>query len=230
MKEFLEKHELAVTIGLIIIYVVSNSICAQNFKLTDYRTAICNMALSLAILVFIIKNNLREYYGLIKLTNSKRFLYFLPLYLIVSVNFWNGINMNHTIPEIIFFIISMIGVGFLEEIIYRGFLFKMMEKDNVKLAVIVSSITFGIGHIVNLLNGEAFIPTLLQICYSTSIGFLFVTIFQKSKSLLPCIIAHSALNALYIFYKENDVLLYTIPILFTIISIWYTLYIKKHVK
>lgn len=60
----------------------------------------------------------------------------------------------------------MINVEFIEEIIFRGFLFKMMEKDNVKRAIIVNEITFGIGHIVNLLNGEELIPTLMQICYA----------------------------------------------------------------
>ena len=64
----------------------------------------------------------------------------------------------------------MINIGFLEEIIFRGFLFKMLEKDNVKTAIIVSSITFGMGHIVNLLNGADLVPTLLQVCYALAIG------------------------------------------------------------
>lgn len=93
-------------------------------------------------------------------------MYFIPLFLIVSVNLWNGININNTHIEIIFHILTMLNVGFIEEIIFRGFLFKMIEKDNVKSAIIVSSITFGIGHIVNLLNGADFVPTLIQICYA----------------------------------------------------------------
>ena len=82
----------------------------------------------------------------------------------------------------------MINIGFIEEIIFRGFLYKMMEQDNVKTAIIVSSITFGIGHIINLLNGATLIPTLMQICYAISTGYLFVIIFYKSKSIIPCII------------------------------------------
>lgn len=46
----------------------------------------------------------------------------------------------------------MINIGFLEEIIFRGILYKSIEKDNKKLAIIISSVTFGIGHIVNLLK------------------------------------------------------------------------------
>ena len=90
-----------------------------------------------------------SYYGLTKVTNVKAYLYFIPLLLIVSVNLWNGININNSTSEIIFYILTMINVGFIEEIIFRGFLFKMMAKDNVKRAIIVSAITFGIGHIVN---------------------------------------------------------------------------------
>ena len=89
--------------------------------------------------------------------------------------------------------LSMACVGVIEEVIFRGFLFKAMCKDNIKLAVFISSITFGMGHIVNLLNGKDLIATLLQICYASAIGFLFTIIFYKGKSLLPCIITHGCL-------------------------------------
>ena len=77
----------------------------------------------------------------------------------------------------------MILIGFLEEIIFRVFLFQIMAKDNIKSAIIVISLTFRIGHIVNLLNVVDIIPTLIQIFYSISIGYLFAIIFIKRNSL-----------------------------------------------
>lgn len=227
MQKTFEKYEMIITILLIIIYVVSNSLCMQNFGVGDYRTAIVNFALSLAIIVFILKHNLGEYYGLTKLPRFKEFLYFIPLIIIMSVNLWSGIHINNSAPEIIFYILSMIGVGFLEEIIFRGFLFKMMEKDNVNRAIIVTSITFGIGHIINLLNGSDLVPTLIQICYAIAIGYLFVIIFQKGKSLWPCIITHAVFNALSIFNVENMISIYIVPIFLIVIPIWYAIYIKN---
>ena len=56
-----------------------------------------------------------------------------------------------------------------------------MQKDNEKLSIIISLFTFGIGHIVNLLNGSDLIPTLIQIYYAIALGFLFVIIFNKNK-------------------------------------------------
>lgn len=230
MEKYFEKHETFITILLIIIYVVTNSYCMQNFGTNDYRTAIWNFVLSLAIIIFIEKNKLGEYYGLTKFPKFKDFLFFIPLLIIMSVNLWNGININNSMTEIIFHILSMIGVGFLEEIIFRGFLFKMMEKDNVNRAILVTSLTFGIGHIVNLLNGAELIPTLIQICNAVAIGYLFVVIFQKGKSLWPCIIAHATINSLSIFNIDNNFSLYIIPIFIIAISISYALYIRKVIK
>ena len=106
-----------------------------------------------------------------------------------------------------------------------------MEKDSVKAAVIVTSLTFGVGHIINLLNGAEFIPTLLQVIYSTSVGYLFVTIFQKSKSLWPCIITHMLVNSLSILNTvENTLSIYVAPIFLTIVPLLYTFYIKKTIK
>lgn len=90
----------------------------------------------------------------------------------------------------------MINVGFIEEVIFSGFLFKMMAKENVKRAMIVSALTFGIGHIVNLLNGAEFISTIMQVCYAVCLGYLFVVIFYKSKFLIPCIVIHGVINSL----------------------------------
>ena len=123
----------------------------------------------------------------------------------------------------------MINIGFIEELIFRGFLFRMMAKNNVKSAIIVCALTFGIGHIVNLLNGAALIPTLMQICYATAIGYLFVIIFHKSKSLVPCIITHCLVNSLSIFNVENNLSLYIAPVFLTIIPFAYATYINKKI-
>lgn len=230
IKKLFERHETFMCIMLIILYVVINSYCLQNFGTTDYRSAIINTIFSVALLILIIGLKRTSYYGLTKVSDSKRYLYFIPLLLIVSVNLWGGIHVNNTSSELLFHVITMINVGFIEEIIFRGILFKMMEKDSLKRAMIVSAITFGIGHIVNLLNGADVIPTLLQICYATAIGFLFVIIFYKSKSLVPCIITHSLINSLSIFSSENEMLSYVASAFLIIVPLIYAVYISKVVK
>lgn len=228
MKKIFEKHETFFCILLIILYIIINSYCIQNYGIDNYKSAIINTLFSilLIILIFILKKV--KYYGLTKVSKLKKYLYFIPLILIVSVNLWNGININNSSKEITFYIINMINIGFIEEIIFRGFLFKMIEKDSVKTAILISAITFGIGHIINLFNGADFIKTLMQICYATSIGYLFVIIFYKSKSLIPCIITHSLVNALSIFNIQSQS--FTSSIFLIIFPLIYAFYINKTVK
>lgn len=230
MKKVFEKYETLFCILLIIVYIIVNSYCIQNFGIEDYRSTVINtiFSISLIILIKILKRT--SYYGLTKVINLKEYLYFIPLLLIVSVNLWNGININNSNSEIVFYILTMMNVGFIEEVIFRGFLFKMMAKDNVKSAIIVSAVTFGIGHIINLLNGADLIPTLMQVCYAISIGYLFVIIFYKSKSLIPCIITHSAVNSLSIFNVEKGISLYVSSMFLIIVPLVYAVYINKKIK
>ena len=222
MRKFFFKYETLCCISLIILYIVSN----MFISITSYSGVIVNTLLSIFLIGLIIYLDRVKYYGLVLVKDSKKFLYFIPLLLIISVNLWNGININNSVVEIICHIISMINIGFIEEIIFRRFLFKMMEKDDLKSAIIVSSITFGIGHIINLFTGGEFLSTLMQVFYCISIGYLFVLIFHKSGSLIPCIMCHSIFNALTIFHVDGS-LIYLSSIFLIIVPLVYSYYINK---
>jgi len=227
VNKIFEKHETIFCITLIILYITINSFCIQNFGIDSYKSAIINTIFSIVLVILMIVLKRSKYYGLTKVTNLKKYLYFIPLVLIVSVNLWNGININNSTSEIIFYIINMINIGFIEEIIFRGFLFKMIAKDSVKSAIIISAITFGIGHIINLFNGADLVPTVLQIGYAMSIGYLFAIIFYKSGSLIPCIITHSLVNSLSIFNVGSS---YISSIFLIIFPFIYAVYINKTIK
>jgi len=81
-----------------------------------------------------------------------------------------------------------------------------MLRDSIKWAVIVSSITFGLGHIINLLNGSGMglAENLVQIFFAVLIGFLYVIIFWRSGSLWPCVISHSVFNSLSAFSVDGE--------------------------
>ena len=109
--------------------------------------------------------------------------------------------------EFALYALSMLFVGFLEELIFRGFLFNAMLKDGTKSAIIVSSVTFGIGHIVNLFNGSGatLVPNLCQVVSAIAIGFLFVVMFYRGKSIIPCILAHQFINVTSFFANESAI-------------------------
>lgn len=237
MKRLYEKNELTFALIWIGIYIISLSLgdkVSEIIGVEKIANAAIGLVMMLGLYIWVLKNGLWEYYGFCRLKRSaKDYLYFTPLVLLVSVNLWWGAQFRLTPLETAFYVFSMLCVGFLEELIFRGFLFKALCKDNVKQAIIISSVTFGIGHIVNLLNGADLVPTLLQICYAIAAGFLFTYIFHTSGSLWPCVLAHSGINSLSVFSSERAELMgnQIIGAVFLIVlSVGYSLYIVRKTK
>lgn len=211
MKKLYEKSELTFAIIWIVAYCVLQSLANPLNKIigVEYSASAIFCILQTVILfVFIKKNYLLERYGLCKAAvPARRLFYYVPLIILATGNLWNGIAVNYPIADAVCRIVCMLCVGFLEEVIFRGFLFQAMAKDNVKSAIIVSSITFGIGHLMNLVNGSGMdlVNNLCQVTFAVAMGFLLVTIFYRSSSLIPCIITHSAVNMLNTFANETGI-------------------------
>ena len=210
MKKLYEKSELTFAIVWIVVYCVLQSVANPLNKVIGIEyaaSAVFCILQTIVLLIFILKNKLQKRYGLCKpLVPACRFLYYVPLVVLASGNLWNGIALNYTPVETVCRIVCMLCVGFLEEVIFRGLLFKAIAKDNIKSAVIISSVTFGIGHIINLFNGSGMnlVNNLSQIVFAITVGFLLVTIFYRGGSLLPCIFVHAAINMLGTFANDMN--------------------------
>ena len=211
MTKLYKKSEISFAILWIVAYVILSSLADQlseTVGVIKSVTAVLHLAMSVILFFWIRNNKLSEKYGFCRpAVPAKRFLYYLPLILIASTAFWGGIKLQYSLPEALLYFISMCCVGFLEEVIFRGLLFRAMEKDNLKTAMIVSALTFGLGHIVNLFNGSGRNPasSAVQIVFAVLVGFVLVLIFYHSRSLIPCILFHSANNMLTAFSAETSI-------------------------
>ena len=122
----------------------------------------------------------------------------------------------------------MMLIGFVEEMIFRGFLFRaMLANGNKAAAIIVSSVTFGIGHLVNLFAGQASFDTVMQVIFAVSWGFILTMVFYKSKSLIPCIIAHAMIDVFSVFGAENRLVDQIYILATVIVSIVYCIYLSR---
>lgn len=207
LTELYRKNELLFSLVWIGAYVLLFSLAdglSETIGTEKLLTAPAALLMSALLLCWIRRNGLSEKYGLVqKAVDRKQVLFYVPLVVLVSLNLWGGVSMRLTVPESVLYVITMLCVGFLEEVIFRGFLFQTLVKDNVTQAIIIASVTFGFGHIVNLLNGAEFVPTLLQVCYATAIGYLFTILFYRTGTLIPCILAHGVFNSLSAFGAER---------------------------
>ena len=200
MKKLFDKNEVTFAIIIIVIYVVGSSLMMNLSELIGIPfvfEAVFDIALAAVLAVFVAKNGLKEYFGLCKPeVSAGKMLFYIPLLLTASVGIIFGFAPQYDSVPLVIHTVFMLFVGFLEEMIFRGFLFRGMAKNNMTAAIIVSAVTFGIGHIVNLFNGYDLFSNILQIIYAVAVGFLLVFIFIRTGSLVPCIVFHSLNNVL----------------------------------
>ncbi len=200
MKKIFDRNEVTFAIILIVVYVVGSSVMMNLSEAVGtgflFET-VFTVALFIVLAVFITKNGLQEHLGLCKPeVPAGKMLLYIPLPVIAAVGVIFGFAPQYEPLVLVFHTVSMLFVGFLEEIIFRGFLFRGMAKNNMTAAIIVSAVTFGVGHIVNLLNGYDLVSALIQIVYAVAVGFLLIFIFVRTGSLIPCIAFHSLNNIL----------------------------------
>lgn len=239
LKKLYDKSKIWFALLWIIIYCVLMSVgdvLSAAVGTDKSITLVIGLSLAVILLCFLKKNGLFEEYGLCAPRSSLRsMLYYAPILIMLTANLWYGVAAVSDALKAVLYILSMLCVGLLEELIFRGLLFEAMRKDNVKVAVAVSSITFGIGHIINLINGSGaeLLPNLLQVVYATAAGFMFVMMYYKSKSLLVCIVAHGVFNALSIFANETNAtfeMRILTAVLLTVITGSYALYLALSMK
>ncbi|MDL2246383.1 CPBP family intramembrane metalloprotease [Methanobrevibacter sp. OttesenSCG-928-K11] len=140
-------------------------------------------------------------------------------------------------------VIYCISIGLWEETLCRGlFLTNMLKKwGNTKKGIIksivLSSMIFGILHIISAINGNL-ISSLIQVAYASIMGILLAVIYIKTKSLWSAIILHIILNfAAYLmpFLVPNSVgmdqgLFIIILILFNLVFLIYSYFIIINIK
>lgn len=234
MTKLYKKSELWFALVWIIVYVVGTGLAeGASGALGTEKCLVLPWLAALTVLaaVWLKKQGLLRRYGLCKTgVKASRFLFYLPLAVMVSCSLWFGVKTDLPPVETALAAACMLCVGFLEEVIFRGFLFKAMSRDSVKAAIAVSSLTFGIGHIVNLVNGSgaALVPTLCQVVYAAAAGFLFAVMFYRGGSLWACVAGHAAMNVISVFGKDmTDEQTVLVSLVLTAVTAAYTLVLMK---
>ncbi|MDE6666425.1 MAG: CPBP family intramembrane metalloprotease [Ruminococcus sp.] len=241
MKLF-KKNEITFSVVLILIYVFGESAMlrvSEKIGVEFLAEMIFCIIMSVIVFLFIRRNSLEQYLGLKKSEiSASKMLFYIPLLLIGGVSAFFGLGMKYSLTVAVIHTVMMICVGFLEEVIFRGFLFRGIAKQNITRAVIISSVTFGIGHFVNLLNGYNLLENITQVIYAVSVGFLLVFIFLRTCSIIPCIVFHGFNNSMSAFATGNllidkfgeesaDIIASSIRIVMTVVYLIYIIKLPK---
>lgn len=159
-----------------------------------------------AILFYLIKHRGLKELGFQKPVSGsgRRFLYFVPLLTLSAASFAGGI-ISDADMMIVLNLFFTLGIGFAEEIYFRGIICGIW-KDNEKAAIIISSVLFALCHLMNIMGGAGLSETLLQIAFALVYGFVMAFIFLRAESIWPCILLHAFHDFCGFITAEEDII------------------------
>ena len=237
MTKIFKKNKILIPMSAIVLMILS--IAVQGIIINILPENILSSEKSLTIVSILVKSLFAVIIAFITLKLYKIKIEFGKNNLVKGI-FWYGIvlciacvfniigsyqkpeiSLLQALPMLILFLVDCIGVGFYEEILYRGLIFNSLKKyfgENKKgiyASVILSALVFGGYHLANLfVHPDLVISTISQFIYASFVGVLFAVIYYRSKNILPCIILHTIFDfASYIwicFSKNIDQMMNTV--------------------
>ncbi|MBR2255947.1 MAG: CPBP family intramembrane metalloprotease [Blautia sp.] len=229
MRKLYEEKETLFAVLWIVAYCVVLGTIRGNFGDESVCMLLALLVFAAAVTVFVKSEHLEEKYGLAGWPKDiRKYLFFIPMWILATGNIWGGINPYYRGAAQVTAAFSMILVGYVEEMIFRGFLLRAMLRENkTASAIIVSAVTFGIGHIINLFTGHASFETMMQILFAVSWGFIFTMVCYKSGSIIPCIIAHAMIDVFSVFAADNEMFDWIYIGSTIVVAIVYCIYLSR---
>lgn len=182
------------------IYVVAMNIgdaLSEAIGVPNSGTTAVLVVLSLWLIFYLRRDGWLRYYGVraVRRSDFKKTWLYIPLVLIVVMQFTKGMRDDLDLTAVLLIVALMLCVGFLEELIFRGMLFRGIQRtSNLTRAVVISGVTFGIGHIVNLARGMSVVDQLTQIGFAVVLGIVLALLFAVTETIIPLIVFHALVN------------------------------------
>ena len=229
MRKLYEQKEMLFAVLWIVAYCVIVGTIRGYFGMESIYMLLALALFTAAIIIFVKANHLEDKYGLAGWPKDmNKYLFFIPMWILATGNIWGGFSPSYHGVSLVIAALSMVLVGFVEEMIFRGFLFRaMLSKNKTTVAIIVSAVTFGIGHIVNLFIVQTGFETVIQIIFAISWGFILTMVCFQSGSIIPCIIAHSAIDVLSLLGADNEIFDWIYIVTTIIVAIVYSIYLGR---
>lgn len=146
------------------------------------------------------------YFGISKLCKTEKIWFLIGLALPLTVVVFylltqyvvfdkqEPLPLNTVLTFIIGSFITACSAGAIEEILFRGYLFKLIEdKWNVATAVLVTSVLFGALHLLTV-NGQQLLDVCLILIAGTLVGILFSLIVYKTRVVWNAVVVHIIWN------------------------------------
>lgn len=186
--------------------------------------------LAIGLIIYVLRGQRwKDLYLDSKIKSPHDFLLYAPLLIVLMIIFFGNEGLNLTsIPNLLLMLIIQICVvGVIEEIMFRGIMLKALEGKGTTVAVLISSVFFGLTHAIQLIGGQSLEDTILQIIYAFVLGAVLALLVLHKHTLIATIVFHGVHNFLNFMAKTErtaSILDYVIVAILVVYMIW--LFIK----
>lgn len=133
-------------------------------------------------------------------------LFCLPAFLVVVNNMpilslaWGNAHIDRPAEYVWLFALECLAVGLFEEMAFRGVVFLTVLEGRRKtklgafVSIAITSVVFGVVHLVNVFAGSSLPAVLLQVGYSALIGAMCSVVLMKTANIWLCVVLHAVYN------------------------------------
>lgn len=208
-----------------IIYSFSEKF-SKLFGENHILTVFTIMIYIIVLYIFLKKRNMLSVYGIClpKYWTKRDIGWLIPLLSFPFANMYLQGNQTMIQNSWIMFLLMLFTV-FLEELLFRGYLlvyfFDKCGNDSKWIGIIISSVLFGMFHIVNLFQGADIVYTMIQILCACAIGLCLCMLVSQYKSIFPGTIVHYIINITSLHMEKSN---YHVLVFFFILSVLHIFY------
>lgn len=179
-----------------------SDIIGLSSKITFF---IAYSVVALILAIFTNKNKNWHYYGFNPIGRIKRGdkRLFIPLFIIALLPLIAGFSTDLKSEDIIYLIVYMAFVAFVEETLFRGAILRTLQKKSDRLAIWGSCLLFAIPHIMNTLTGKDLVQTIIQVLFAFVIGLILAMLVIKTNNIILLIAYHFTSNTVSSITSSN---------------------------
>ncbi|MGL6201462.1 MAG: lysostaphin resistance A-like protein [Lachnospiraceae bacterium] len=192
-------------------------------------------ALAVVVVYIIIKRKANSLYNVgfqrpAAKSAGKAILY-IPLLAVEVLPLIYGFEEGLSLPLLVAALLVTICVGLAEELYFRGLILKTIRQENLWLAIILSSVLFGVGHLSNLAAGASVGGTILQVIFAFFFGLVAAEISILTESIFIPIIWHTVHNFISFtsatWPKTSELILFAVQ---CVVLLGYGIYLWKAIR
>ena len=156
---------------------------------TDYATLLRKALQAGTVIAYITINKLWDKVGKLTKVSISSLKILLPVFLLSFTTYLYGVrdkDFHGILPAVLITLL----IGVIEELEFRGVIYSFLE-DRGLYAILISSVLFGLVHMLNLIYQPDVLGIVIQCFFATGFGLVMAVTRYRSGLLLPQILMHA---------------------------------------